>query len=129
MSVKVAIMSRIDANLAIPMADAIRPQAHAEDHQAHQQVSRSRVGVQSTEAPGTPPSADDVNAAAEQVRQVIEVASGRHLSFEMDDSGKTLLFKITSQQGETIKQIPSQDVLELRNRIDAMVGALVDQKA
>lgn len=126
-------MSRIDANLAVPMGDFARPPAVAEDHVLHQQAVRSRAMLR---PPGEvlgladdTASADDVRAAAEQVRQVIEVASGRQLSFDVDDSGKTLLFKITGNQGEVIKQIPSRDVLELRERIDALVGALVDQNA
>lgn len=126
-------MSRIDANLAIPMGDFARPPALAEDLVLQQQAARSRA-VQRAPADGLgleddTVASDDVRAAAEQVRQVIEVASGRQLSFDVDDSGKTLLFKITGTQGEVIKQIPSREVLELRQRIDALVGALVDQKA
>jgi uncharacterized FlaG/YvyC family protein len=119
-------MSRIDAKLAIPVADTVRPVATAEDHQVQQQAARSRA----TRAPSEEaPSSQDVLAAAEQVRQVIEVASGRQLSFDMDDSGKTLLFKITGNGGEVIKQIPSREVLELRERIEALVGTMVDERA
>ncbi len=120
-------MSRIDAKLAIPMADAVRPQAHAEDHQAQRQAALAREAV-SAPPPSTPPTAEDLRAAAEQVRQVIEAASGHQLSFDVDDSGETLLFKITGAQGETIRQIPSQEVLDLRQRINALVGTLIDQK-
>jgi uncharacterized FlaG/YvyC family protein len=126
-------MSRIDANLAIAMGDSIRPQAFSEDHLVQQQAARaravSRPAPESLVTVDDAPGSDDLRAAAEQVRQVIEVASGRQLSFDLDDSGKTLLFKITGSQGEMIKQIPGRDVLELRQRIDDLVGALVDQKA
>jgi len=122
-------MSRIDAKIAIPVADTVRPQAHAEDQQAQPQAALAREAVSPTAPPADPPKADDLRAAAEQVRQVIEAASGRQLSFDVDDSGETLLFKITGSQGETIRQIPSQEVLDLRQRINALVGTLIDQKA
>ena len=63
------------------------------------------------------------------IKQVIEAASGRQLSFSVDDTGKTLLVKIVGDQGEVIRQIPSQEVLDLRKRIDALVGAFIDKRA
>jgi uncharacterized FlaG/YvyC family protein len=60
---------------------------------------------------------------------VVETASGRQLSFKVDDKGDTLLFTFTGKDGLVVKQIPSRELLELRERIDAIVGTLFDEKA
>jgi len=124
-------MSRIDALLATQVADVTRPVQAQQDQ--HLQVAAARVRIisgaeESIVAGDEAPSADEVRVAIAHIKQVVEIASGRQLSFSVDESGKTLLVKIVGDQGEVIRQIPSQEVLDLRKRIDALVGAFINQK-
>ena len=127
-----SIMSRIDALLATQVADTTRPVQTREDQ--HLQVATARQKAISGDegalsAGDKAPSADELHSAIAHIKQVIEVASGRQLAFSVDDTGKTLLVKIVGDQGEVIRQIPSQEVLDLRKRIDALVGAFINQRA
>lgn len=126
-------MSRIDAQVATQVSDVTRPVQVSRDH--HLQVAAARLrnssvtpddAVITTEEA---PSSDEVRAAAVQIKQVIETASGRQLSFAVDESGKTLLVKVMTSKGEVLRQIPSKEILELRERINALVGTLFDETA
>jgi flagellar protein FlaG len=127
-----SIMTRIDALMATQVADTTRPAQSRQD--LHLQVAAARQrevagAEESLLVADDAPSANELQAAIAHIKQVIEVASGRQLDFSVDDSGKTLLVKIVGDQGQVIRQIPSQEVLDLRERIDALVGAFINQKA
>ena len=125
-------MSRIDALVATQVADVTRPVQARQDQQLQVAAARQRVVAGDDESlvvGDAEPSSDELHSAIAHIKQVIEVASGRQLSFSVDDTGKTLLVKIVGDQGEVIRQIPSQEVLDLRKRINALVGAFIDQKA
>ena len=125
-------MSRIDAILATQISDAVRP-AQVQREQVLQ-VAAARQRQQAPEADDGSQlvderSPEEVSTAVAHVKRVIEAASGHQLSFAVDDSGKTLLVKIVGEKGQVSRQIPSQEVLDLRKRINALVGALIDEKA
>lgn len=125
-------MSRIDALIATQVADTTRPVQTREDQHLQVATARQRTvsGAESVFSTGDKePSADELHSAIAHIKQVIEVASGRQLAFSVDDTGKTLLVKIVGDHGEVIRQIPSQEVLDLRKRINALVGAFINQKA
>ena len=128
-------MSRIDAPLATQIGDQIRPVQVASEQ--HLQVAAARL--QQLNGKGTsseqvlkndnPPTIADVRAAVAEVKQVLELASGKQLNFEVDDSGKQVLVKIMSSEGDLLRQIPSREMLELHKRLSSIVGVLVDKKA
>jgi len=126
-------MSRIDAQVATQVSDVTRPVQVSRDQQLQVAAARLRSSSVTPDdavfASDDAPNADEVRAAAAQIKQVIESASGRQLSFGVDDTGKTLLVKVMTSKGEVIRQIPSKEVLELQQRIHALVGALFDEKA
>ena len=125
-------MPRIDAPIATQVADIARPrQAHRE---LRQQAEIARVAQDDGSAldlvAAAPPGADDLQASAERLKQVVEAASGRKLRFDIDDESRSFLVKVKDEQtGEVIKQIPSEAILDLRQRLDALVGMLVDERA
>ena len=45
-----------------------------------------------------------------------------------EDSGKIVVKVIESKTGETIRQIPSEDLLKILSNIDQMLGSLIDAK-
>ena len=125
-------MSRIDAQVATQVADATRPVQTRQEQYLQVAAARQRTVTGDDEPISVnedAPAADELRSTVAHIKQVIEAASGRQLSFSVDDTGKTLLVKIVGDQGEVIRQIPSQEVLDLRKRIDALVGAFIDKRA
>lgn len=123
-------MSRIDAVVGTQVSDVTRPQQTAREGQL--QVQQARVAAtQTTGAGAPPPRADDLRAAAAQLKQVIEVASGRKLAFEIEgEDDQTLVVQVKDQtSGEVIKQIPSEAILRMRERLSDLIGTLFDEKA
>ena len=125
-------MSRIDAQVATQVADVTRPVQARQDQHLQVAAARQRTvsgADESLVVADEAPTSDELHTAIAHIKQVIEVASGRQLSFSVDESGKTLLVKIVGDQGQIIRQIPSQEVLDLRKRIDALVGAFINRTA
>ncbi len=128
-------MSRIDAQVATQVADVVRPAQTSRDQYLQTAAATQRRAVATADdgviGPDAPsaPSAVEVRRAAAYVKQVIEAASGNQLTFDVDDTGKTLLVKVVGDKGEVIRQIPSKEVLELHRRIDSIIGALIDHRA
>jgi len=119
-------MSRIDAIVATQVADIARP---AQTGQERTQQSQA-VQIQSQNQPTGPVTADAVRAAAAQLKQVVESASSRRLAFEVHEDTGTLFVQIRDMNtGEVIKQMPSEEILEMRERLDAIVGMFLDEKA
>ncbi|MFW5829924.1 MAG: flagellar protein FlaG [Planctomycetota bacterium] len=123
-------MSSIEMNVATQVGDVNRPQQHQRDRQEQQAAAQasdtgdeSKIAVQSI-------TADEVRSAAAELQQVIEVASGRELAFDIFEDTASLFVEISDRSsGEVIKQIPSEEVLQLRTRIQELVGVLVNEQA
>lgn len=120
-------MSRIDAIVGSQVGDIVRPVQSQREGQT--QVQQAQLTSQRVEA-GTPPPADDLRAVASQLKQVVEAASGRRLAFTIDDSTDTVVATVSDKvTGEVIKQIPTEAILRMHERISEMVGNLVDEQA
>jgi flagellar protein FlaG len=127
-------MPRIDAPIATQVADLVRPAQNGRDVQLQAETARAKTARPDPDEDGAlstaTPSADDIRAAADQLKQVVEVASGRQLRFDIDDDTRSFLVKVKDQAtGDVIKQIPSEEILSLRQRLDELVGMLVDKTA
>ncbi len=54
---------------------------------------------------------------------------GSNLQFAVDDKTDSVVFQLTSKDdGRVIRQIPSEDVLELRSRFDDLLGMMFDKR-
>ncbi len=54
---------------------------------------------------------------------------GTNLQFSIDNSSEDVVVKITAKDsGELIRQFPSDAILQLRNKLDDLVGMLFDGK-
>lgn len=77
----------------------------------------------------TEPSHDQLQQAVEQMRQAIQ-ARNNNLQFSVDkETGKTVVRVVDAQNGETIRQIPSEEALALSKSLDKLQGLLLSQKA
>lgn len=122
-------MSRIEATVATQVGDASRPRQAVRDTQLQVEKARS-LAVQAEDPRNESIKADDLRAVVQQLKQVIEAASGRSLDFYVDDEAKLSYVTVRDQKsGEVIRQIPSEEVRQLKARIDAMIGLLFDQRA
>ena len=122
-------MSRIDAQVATQMADIIRPPTTAVDRHSQTQVAQVHQ-AQAAAAGQVPVGADHLHAAAAQLKQVIEAASSRRLSMDIDQDSDRAFMRVTDlQTGEVIKQIPTKEVLELHARLQDFIGMFIDKTA
>jgi len=121
-------MSRIDAIAATQVAEAVRPVQATNDRAL--QAQQAQVQSMRTAPTGTSARADDVRAAAAQLKQVVETTSNRRLAFAVDDqSGQMFVMIRDAENGTVIKQIPSEELLRLKERLGELVGVLFDKEA
>ncbi|MCC5855610.1 MAG: flagellar protein FlaG [Idiomarina sp.] len=89
-----------------------------------------RLSVEQTEV-----EAQEIASAVDNMNEVL-VMNNRQLQFTIDeDANRTVISVLDSESGETIRQIPSEDVLRLIARmqemgsgIDSAVGVLIDSQ-
>ena len=121
-------MQRIDTGVSAQLGDISRPRQTAQD-QANQARESKRVEQSPDKLVDRDVKADDINGTLAQIQKVVEAATGRALSFEVDDEDKDLIVTVKDNDGEVIRQIPSEEVLELRKRLDDLVGVFMDDFA
>lgn len=67
---------------------------------------------------------EEVESAVTEINQFVQVQN-RELNFSFDDSSKRSVIKVTdSESGDVIRQIPSEDVLKLSERIKELQSDL-----
>ncbi len=76
------------------------------------------------------PAPEQLQRAMESMKKLIEAKAPNSLSFSLDDStGKTIVKVSDAQTGEVIRQIPSEEMLELARSLDKLQGMLLRQEA
>ena len=113
-------------------------------------VSATRAGVRSPALPpasGSPaqavtqssspaasgvafaPASVDLNKAVEQIQGYLR-DSGKNLSVSFDDSADRYVTRVVSSDtGEVVRTIPSEEVLEVARVINEKLGGLINQRA
>jgi flagellar protein FlaG len=73
---------------------------------------------------------EQVQKAVESLKQLVETVAPNSLAFSIDDStGKTIVSITDTETGEMIRQIPSEEMLEIARSLDKVQGILLRQKA
>lgn len=81
------------------------------------------------DAAPTPQSKEEVSAAVDKLNEAM-AASSQSLKFEIDDDTKQIVVKIIDQStDEVVRQIPSEEALQMAKSIDKMQGLLIRQTA
>jgi len=71
----------------------------------------------------------DISKVAERLNDYVQ-SSQRSLRFRVDDlSGRTVITVVNATTDEVIRQIPSEEVLAIADRLDNFAGSLVDATA
>lgn len=75
------------------------------------------------------PTGKELQAALDKLKKAAD-ASSSDLQFSVDkDSGKTIVRVVDKGTGDLIRQIPSEDVLEIAKSIDKLQGLLIKKEA
>ncbi len=81
-------------------------------------------------APVREPTPQEVRRAVAEVRKAVEIQAPNQISFSVDDeSGRSVVRIIDQKTGATIRQIPSQEMLDIAKSIDKMQGLLFKETA
>ncbi len=93
---------------------------------------RSETGhssLQSEGEAGKAPQKVDVSDAVERIRTQVQGLQ-RDLNFSVDDStGQVVVQVLDGDSGKVVRQIPSEDILRLAERLDEMRSLLFEAKA
>jgi flagellar protein FlaG len=78
--------------------------------------------------PQQQPQPAQVRKAVESLKQLVEAKAPNSLAFSIDDStGKTIVRITDAETGDMIRQIPSEEILEIARSLDKMQGMLLRQ--
>jgi len=93
--------------------------------------AEGKVGLSAWQEPADPAESGPVKLG-EAVAKMQDYAQSvrRNLDFQLDDSsGRVVVQVINSDSGEVIRQIPSEEALELASRLDEARSILLQEKA
>lgn len=123
-------MNRIEANVATQVGDISRPQQVEDDRRHQAQAAERLVENDADAAASAEPTSDEIKGVLAAVQQVVETATGKALAFDIEDNTNDLVVTVSDRATEEIiKQIPTEEVLGLRERLRDLVGLMVDKTA
>ena len=115
--------SAVSANRAGVRSPALSPASGSFAQAVPQSSSPAASGAASAQA------RVDLNKAIEQIQGYLR-DSGKNLSVSFDDSANRYVTKVVSSDtGEVVRIIPSEEVLEVARAINEKLGGLVNQRA
>ncbi|MFZ3001682.1 MAG: flagellar protein FlaG [Undibacterium umbellatum] len=85
--------------------------------------------VRATNQSSKAASADEINKAVAEINKSVQVSS-QNLEFSVDNDAKEVVVKIVDQQTkQVIRQIPTEEALEIAKSLDKLQGLLIKQTA
>lgn len=79
--------------------------------------------------PPEQPSREQIKQVVEEIRKSLSQTAANNLQFSIDDeTGQTIVRVTDKQTGELIRQIPSEELVELAKSLDRMQGMLLRQQ-
>ena len=117
--------SAVSATRAGVRSPALPPASGSPAQAVTQSSSPAASGVASAPAP----SPADLSKAVEQIQGYLR-DSGINLSVSFDDSADRYVTRVVSSDtGEVVRTIPSEEVLEVARAINEKLGGLINQRA
>ena len=115
--------SAVSATRAGVRSPALPPASGSPAQAVTQSSSPAASGAASAPAPV------DLSKAVEQIQGYLR-DSGKNLSVSFDDSADRYVTKVVSSDtGEVVRTIPSEEVLEVARAINEKLGGLINQRA
>ncbi len=86
--------------------------------------------VEAASAPVSVPAPEQVKQAAQMINKAIQTFSS-NLEFSVDDAavGKTVVKVVDKETGDMIRQIPSEEALDIARALDRLQGLLIRRQA
>lgn len=81
--------------------------------------------------PGAPdaPTADDVRSAVQEIQEFVDNVT-TNLQFNVDErTGKVVVSVVDAETKQVVRQIPSEDIMQIARTLDRMQGLLFSGKA
>jgi len=88
--------------------------------------------VQNSAAPKAPPAAPTIEQVQQAVKDMNQSfsANNQGVQFAIDQSSKRVVVKVMDEKThQVLRQIPSEELLELSQALDQKVGKLINQQA
>lgn len=122
-------MSRLDASQVEAGGEVVRPHRLPSLPNAATAIGQAVKAVQLSGAPSEP-APEAVQQAARQLETFMQ-SMNRYLEFRIDqDSGRTVVTVKDKTTGETIRQIPSEEIMRLARNLGGKThGGLIDETA
>jgi len=112
----------VSLSIAAPPAAAPAAGARRHDVAALQTKPEPPAAPRAAEAPG-------IRAWVEAANRTAHSLSA-NVQFSYDaESGESLVRVVDRETGQVIRQIPSEDMIELKRALDRIAGLMIDQKA
>lgn len=92
----------------------------------NQEYQKQPQQVEVNNATGVKPGRDEIIRAVEQLNDSSKL-SNKHMKFQIHEETDRMMVRIMDDKGELIKEIPSEETLEMAARIQKSVGLLIDQ--
>lgn len=111
--------SQVGQNFAVPRTDTARTSPTVEDTQetVQQATKDLSVSAEIEEQESVDVSAEQIETAVSQLSEFVQ-SSNRQLNFSVDQGSNKQVVKVTdAASGEVIRQIPSEEVLKLSERL------------
>lgn len=97
--------------------------------EATPEASRAKQANATQSPTRTPPTGEQLNQAVKQIQDVIK-QTANSLQFSIDeDIGVTVVKVIDTESKKVIRQIPSEEVMDIAKALDKLQGLLVKQQA
>src|SRR6187431_24313 len=122
------MMSRLDASQVEAGGEIARSPRSPSFPQPTTAAEATQTNATATASVPAGPSHDDVKRAARQLESCMQ-SMNRYLEFRIDqDSGRTVVTVKDKTTGETLRQIPSEEVMRLAHNLGGKAHTgLVDQ--
>ena len=116
-------------NIRPPQDPYVGPRQPVSDAKPIRDIDSRVEAGRGIPTPVPPPRRDQVEQAAARVKEALRGTTSR-LEFEIDpDLNKVVIKILNGDSGEIIRQIPSQELLDLAKHLDGPKGLLVRERA
>ena len=87
----------------------------------------SSVNIETTQSKSTPTN-EEVKRAVKEINTALQ-ASSQNLEFSVDNDANEVVVKVIDQQTrQVLRQIPTQEALEISKSLDKLQGLLINQQ-
>jgi flagellar protein FlaG len=115
------------SSLSTPAAPAAIPAARAAEVKPVQ-AAPAEVKTAVDNRPDPQEARRTLQEATEQLNKQM-AKNGRDLNFSLDDVANQLVVTVKNQEGEVIRQIPSEVALRVAHNLENMKGLMQDEKS